>query len=333
MTDVFYNKLEADPSTIGMDVVGGRLDRASATSIKWGFQNSNQIRLVNPTTGRWELIKCASEPTLANDADADLGTGAVALAVDKIYDVFAEYTNGTSFTLVCSPWATTGTGGNSARVAAWAGGTAYKVGQRVSNSDHYYVCKTAHTSHSDTFSEDAAYWVDNGLAAVVGSADFYGLYRHDGVLVSGSDATGKSRRWLGIIYAYNNSATVNFKDDSTYRYVSNFYNFKTVDAQASNSTVSWTYTTGAWRETNNGSGQTRANIILCVSSMVGAALKGAIQVGSGGNNYIGVALNTTGAASASIVVSNNYIHPSLQKAISLPVGFNFLTTVEYGGGD
>ena len=80
--DVFYNKLEADPSTIGMDIVGGRLDLVSATSIKWGFQNSNLIRLVNPDTGRWELVKCATEPTLANNATDLNGT---ALAPNTIY--------------------------------------------------------------------------------------------------------------------------------------------------------------------------------------------------------------------------------------------------------
>ena len=35
--------------TAPMDIVGGRLDAASTTSLIWNFQNSNQIRLYNPT--------------------------------------------------------------------------------------------------------------------------------------------------------------------------------------------------------------------------------------------------------------------------------------------
>lgn len=89
--DGSYQEITIDP----FDVVGGRLDLVSATSIKWGFQNSNHIRLFNPTSEKWELVQVTTEPTIDN---TDLDLNGTALAVDKIYDVFAEYSSGTAFT-------------------------------------------------------------------------------------------------------------------------------------------------------------------------------------------------------------------------------------------
>lgn len=88
-----------------MDTVSGRLDLVSATSIKWAFQNSNQIMLNNGS--QWNLVKVATEPTLSNTA-TDLN--GIDLAPNTIYDIFAEYSSATAFTLVASRWATGGDG-------------------------------------------------------------------------------------------------------------------------------------------------------------------------------------------------------------------------------
>lgn len=261
------------------DVVGGRLDLVSATSIKRGFQNSNHIRLFNPTSEQWELVQVTTEPTIANTA---LDLNGTALAVDKIYDVFAEYSSATAFTLVVSRWQTV-TAGSSARTAAWAGNTAYNIGDRVSTGSptHYYVCIAAHTSHATSFSNDTAKWVDNGVAADVGSnSDFYGLYRHDGVLVSDSSTTGRKRRWLGIIYTYNNSSTVNFKDSAKSRLISNFYNRKKSYLSYSANAAGATYTSaGYW---TNWSGPGVIAVLSCSTSPYAISFAGTLVNSSDG---------------------------------------------------
>lgn len=143
--DVQYNRLRSGLSMV--DCVGGRLDLVDATHIKYGFQNNNNITLNNGSS--WEHAKCSAEPTLANTATDLNGT---ALAVDKIYDVFAEYSSSTAFTLKCSRWVTTGTGGNSARLAAYASGTAYNIGDRVTDGGHDYVCIQAGTGQAPSSS-------------------------------------------------------------------------------------------------------------------------------------------------------------------------------------
>ena len=403
------------------DVVGGRLDLVSATSIKWGFQNSNHIRLFNPTSGQWELVKLSAEPTLANTANDLNGT---ALVPNTIYDIFAEYSSPTAFSLVASRWSYGGDGannsgtttcvptmtadnapgpltastnitmysgaaaygafnsnnavswlgtngvtagtltldfgagnsicinkyslktsspgtrgpsawtikasndnsnwttldtrssvtfadnawmpsastyytfsnlksyryyqlnvtanggdaylqvdelkyiasptslpGSSTRIAPYESTVTYAIGDRVTYGGHDWV--KISTAAAGTTPVAGAAWVDNGTSV---SGDFAGLYRHDGVLVSDSSTTGKSRRWLGIIYTYNNSGTVNFKDDVNYRFVSNFYNKVNKLVKSNNTTASWSYNGETIREFNNSTGQARGNYILTNSA-------------------------------------------------------------------
>ena len=391
-----YRINTVNQGSVQQDIVGGRLDLVSSTSIKYGFLNSNQLRLWNPNTSSWVIVSTASEPTIANTATDLNGT---ALVPNAIYDVFAEYSSATAFNLVLSRWSQGGDGannsgttnyvplltedsnspspfivtttsnqstswkgykafnqsvvdptgncwmsgawpssgspqslmidmgqsvcinkyaiqsmgatndaqarrfpnafklqgsnasvtvssdtgwvdldsrsgitdpgasvwspywtfvnnqsyryyrlritaaissyadavvvgelklvasttslpGSSSRVAAYESTVTYAIGDRVTYGGHDWVCIQSGTGHTPAA---GAYWVDNGTSV---SGDFAGLYRHDGVLVSSSSTTGKSRRWLGIIYTYNNGGTVNFKDDVNYRFVSNFYNRK-----------------------------------------------------------------------------------------------------------
>ena len=504
--DVFYNKLEADPSTIGMDVVGGRLDMVSATSIKWGFQNSNQIRLVNPDTGRWELVKVATEPTIANTA---LDLNGTALAPNTIYDVFAEYDSSTAFDLVLSRWATGGDGannastsyatpvmtadnapgpittsatsiyasnaelsayyafnqsdGNSDTIGVWISNAAPSSGSPQSLMIDFgqpvcinkYVLKTRNATTTgyrafpktwtlegsnsgaigDTAGDtngtngwylldtvaastdpgaastwEAAYhtfvnnksfqkyriritdrygsepyvainelklvaasnslaggssrtrayestvtyykgdrvtygghdwvkqssaaagttpvagndWVDNGTSV---SGDFSGLYRHDGVLVSDSSTTGKSRRWLGIIYTYNNGGTVNFKDDVNYRYISNYYNPKEAHVQCSSSGVALVNAVTAYTEL---SGATRGYFVLSSSQSCLIKAKATFVSITGAGASVGMGVNSTSVNSVGVHpgngVSNDWItfHGFEFKSIATP-GYNFIT--------
>ena len=307
-----------------LDVVGGRLDLVSSTRIKWGFQGSNQIRLFDGQD--WQTVECSTEPYIDNTS---LDLNGTALVVDKIYDVFAEYSSSTAFSLVCSRWQTA-TAGTSSRTATWAGNTAYTIGDRVSTGSplHYYVCITAHTSHTTTFSNDSANWVDNGVAP--SNADFNGLYRHDGVLVSDSSTTGKKRRWLGIIYAYNNNGTVNFKDDVNYRYVSNWYNRKNNTVISSNSNSTWTLSTiDTYVEYNNGSGQLRGNFIVNSSSLhVISSITRVYNTNNGADTFVAIALNSDSSASVTSQVTASayyYINVSISKNTQLPIGYNYIT--------
>lgn len=492
--DVFYNKLEADPSTIGMDVVGGRLDLVSATSIKWGFQNSNQIRLVNPDTGRWELVKCSAEPQLLNTTNDLNGT---ALAPNTIYDVFAEYDSSTAFNLVLSKWCYGGNGANnsstsyatsaaisnsspyiisatsietsgmeayqafnqsdgtfdglgswnssakptsgspqslmidlgypvcinkyvmknraasypafpktwtfegsnssssalgdasgangwvvldtvasstdvasntweasyhtftsyrayryyrihitdshsaqnyvtinelklvrddaagySTRIAAYNQYVTYSIGDRVTYGGHDWVCIQSGTGQTPAA---GAYWVDNGTSV---SGDFAGLYRYNGVLVSDSSTTGKSRRWLGIIYTYNNSGTVNFKDNVNYRFIGNYYNTLPKVVRANNSTSSWTYN-GSWREANNGTGQTRGLFVVAASQWVTA--NSAFKItGCSADSNMNATIDTTGFQSYTAGSPSDIGCISSQLPLSVAAGYHYLTSTELG---
>jgi hypothetical protein len=201
-----------------MDVVGGRLGATSTTVLTWNFLESNQIRLFNTD---WELVKLAAQPTLVN-TDVDLA--GTALAVDKIYDVFAEYGTATALAntnkLSVSRWLVA-TAGASTRNAVYGAGTTYAIGDRVTYGGNDWV--KISTAAAGTTPVAGAAWTDNGTSV---TGDFAGLYQHEGVWCQANSAAGKKRRWLGVIYTYNNSATVNFKDSKKYRYVSNYYNAK-----------------------------------------------------------------------------------------------------------
>ena len=257
--DINYKRIRSGLSD--MDVVGGRMDydtsATAGTQIKWSFLNSNQIRLFNGFS--WELVKVASEPTLLNTAyELD---GSTSLTYSVIYDVFAEYSSSTAFTLKCTPWAVS-TAGSSARVAAYAGGTTYHKGMRVTSSSHsfVYINAAATSGHTPTVGGDT-YWDDNGTVI---TGDFAGLYQHEGVYVSGNSATGKTRRWLGIVMLSNESGA-KFKHASNYRYVSNFYNLQTVSIDSLSNAADYAYTTNALRDVPMGTTGTYGYFISCVS--------------------------------------------------------------------
>jgi hypothetical protein len=219
-----------------------------------------------------------TEPSVANTSNDLNGT---ALAVNKIYDVFAEYSNATSFNLKFSRWASYGAG-TSSRTAAYSSGTTYNIGDRVTYGGHDYVC--IQSGSNKTPSSEATYWDDNGTSIV---GDFSGLYRHDGVLVSSNSTNGKKRRWLGIIYTYSNGGTVNFKDEEIYRYVGNYYNRHQKAVKTYNTTANWTYATLTWREANGGSGNVRGQLVSATTDIVSVGffelmlLSGAIMSCSG----------------------------------------------------
>jgi hypothetical protein len=301
------------------DVVGGRLNLVSATSLGWRFWKNNQIRLYNGSS--WELIRVASEPTVANTAN-DLN--GAALAVNKIYDVFAEYSDSTSFNLKFSRWASFGAG-TSARTAAYSSGTTYNIGDRVTYGGHDYVC--IQSGSNKTPSSEATYWDDNGASI---DGDFSGLYRHDGVLVSSNSALGKKRRWLGVIYTYSNGGTVNFKDEEIYRYIGNYYNRHQKAVKTYNTNANWTYATLTWREANGGSGNVRGQMVSATTDAVTIGffqlllLSGAIMCTAG--VHINAVDNFT--TRAFVPKITGYQTGQSAGVTSVKAGYNFISLVE-----
>lgn len=482
-----------DPIEVNIDAIGGRLDLVSATSLKWGFQNSNQLKLFNPTTSKWELVRASTEPTIANTANDLNGT---ALAPNTIYDVFAEYNSSTSMNLVLSRWATGGDGANnsstsyatpvmtsntapgpvavsadteydtnykayrafnqadgsydwmatntshphmlmvdfgqpvcinkynfrgrsqdanawtpadfvvqgtnntsaaasdaknangwvdldtrtgvaspgqsswlsnyltfnnslsyryyrlyitknsannnmtnlgelklvaaanslaggSSRVRAYESTVTYAIGDRVTNGGHDWV-KTS-TAAAGTTPAAGSDWVDNGTSI---SGDFAGLYRHDGVLVSSSSTTGKSRRWLGIIYTYNNSGTVNFKDDVNYRYISNFYNTTLKSCNAYSNSSSYTFSAQSLTEMSNA---IRGRCVLCKSqSTIITMIVNCVSPSSGGTLWEHIYLNTTDKALAYNQIFSAVTSCSASASSDIACGYNYITRYDEG---
>ncbi len=310
------NVISGDPL---QDVVGGRLDLVSATSLGWRFWKNNQIRLFSGSS--WELIRVASEPTAANTAN-DLN--GAALAVNKIYDVFAEYSNSTSFNLRFSRWAGYGAGASS-RSAAYDSGTTYNIGDRVTYGGHDYVCNQS--GSNKTPSSEADYWDDNGTSI---TGDFSGLYRHDGVLVSSNSTLGKKRRWLGVIYTHSNDGTVNFKDEEIYRYIGNYYNRHQKAVKTYNTNANWTYATLTWREANGGSGNVRGQMVSATTDSVTIGffqlllLSGAIMCTAG--VHINAVDNFT--TRAFVPKITGYQTGQSAGVTSVKAGYNFISLVE-----
>ena len=152
-----------DPIEVNIDSVGGRLDLVSSTRIKWSFLNSNQIKLYNPTTQRWELIRTSTEPTLVNTTN-DLNE--TALVPNTIYDIFAEYSSPTAFNLVASRWSYGGDGANNTSesyatpvmTANNAPGPITLTGNGASGYEEFYAFNQA-----DGSSDTTGVWVGSQL--------------------------------------------------------------------------------------------------------------------------------------------------------------------------
>jgi hypothetical protein len=80
-------------------VVGGRLEKASATSLQWLPYYYNNIGLYDGAN--WVVVTPSSTPSLANTAN-DLDSAA--LAINSNYDIYAEYSSLTAFNLVAKKW-------------------------------------------------------------------------------------------------------------------------------------------------------------------------------------------------------------------------------------
>ena len=243
------------------------------------------------------------------------------VVITAVNDAFHSYCVIANLKLVAS---STSLPGSSSRVAAYESTVTYAIGDRVTYGGHDWVCIQSGTGQTPAA---GSYWVDNGTSV---SGDFAGLYRHDGVLVSSSSTTGKSRRWLGIIYTYNNSGTVNFKDDVNYRYVSNYYNTRPKEITWSNSNGEWSCNNVTPRESNAGVGAIRGLLISCLTNNLSLASNHNAGGNSSDWSQVGTSLNSTSSLSIRINIqpTSDIGSRSSGGNVLLPCGLSFLTHTE-----
>ena len=292
------------------EAMGGVLVAASATSLKIAFAKGNHSELFDGTN--WVTVKKTSEPTAANTANDVAG---VALAIDKVYDVFEYRDSDTASSLHFRKWATT-----AARTAAWVTSTAYKKGDALTDTN-YYVCCADHTSDSakrpNGGANSADYWLSLGAAPTQGivPSDYYGLYWLDGRIVLGPNSTGanswdgRKYRWLGCIYTYSNGGTVNFKDEKQYNYISNFFNKrgKTIGKDCPYSTTTTRAVPTSFEGWNGSTTEWKISFVLCETRVVDATAEcEAYNSAGAANATLALTLDSTSAlAAGSSVASTN----------------------------
>ncbi len=346
----------------------GRIEAFTANQLTWtGFQ----IGLYDSANSVWKLVKPASAPTLANNADP-LGSPTI-LTAGKNYDIFLEYVSATSATLVAAEWAT-----DTARTAAYSSGTSYAVGDRCSYSGTYYVCIQAGSNHQPDTSP--TYWVSNGA-----DTEQPGLYKFEGRYVFSNNATGKKRLYVGIIRPYinptsasawSNSTTYTagqratsgghtyvslldgnlnyavtdtawwqdcglsydnrgvFRKDDNYIGLANFYNAISAPVSVKIDTESWTYNSSTWRESCNGA-VVRGDFVTAFKQCIHiSTYQGVFANGAWTDAYIAIVFDTmsvSATAKTGIITTFFWSQVSMNTSFNCSVGRHYFTTFEGSG--
>lgn len=318
------------PTDPAPDIMRGRLVYVSTTQIKLQNQPGNQSRLWDNTNGYDRVVARAAEPTLSSTA-ADMNGDAITYAT--VYDVFEVFDSPTESHLAVAKWAVS-TQGSSVRTAAWVTSTAYKIGQRVSNSGSYYPCLEAHTS--ETFAIDLA--AGKWGPAMTGTGDFLGLDIGDaGYPIYSNTGAWRSYRWLGVAIAYNDTGS-KFRNTNQDSSIGNYYNRQPRKHASYNSTPNWTLGTQvAWQEYNNGTGVNHANWVCAVTHAATCFYIEKLSVSSGVTGYTGTSLDGIDPDSPGGVWIAFAISGVTQKvfsinSVSVGPGYHYATEVQSSSG-
>lgn len=127
------------------------------------------------------------------------------------------------------------------------------------------------------------------------------LAQLNGVWVKSADHT---RRWLGTIETTSVTTDAGVittaEDSSSNRFVYNFYNQTGRNLAKVETTQTWSYTVAAWRQANANTANTFSYISGMAYTQVKASVY-ALQTGSnGGNQSVGIGIDSTTANSATI---------------------------------
>ena len=160
------------------------------------------------------------------------------------------------------------------------------------------------------------------------------LTLQNGVLVRSGNAT---RRYIGTFYATSTTTT---EDSAANRYLYNYYNRVSRLAQRMETTVSWTYSTAAWRQAN-GSSANQINFVVGVAedSFI-ATLMGDVANSTATARLVGVGIGLDTVSTPSGNSNQAYITPSTTLpssvrtifASSVTAGRHYLAWLEYGAG-
>ena len=131
----------------------------------------------------------------------------------------------------------------------------------------------------------------------------YSLYQHQGVYVHSDTTDGLKRRWLGTLYTYNNSSTVNFKDEAQYRFIANYYNEVNRVLNVNGTSPGWyTYNSSTWRPFYGDTSKFVA-FVLCQTSSVKleTALAGGHTASANSSLQVNIGVDSTSTINADIL--------------------------------
>lgn len=161
------------------------------------------------------------------------------------------------------------------------------------------------------------------------------LTTQNGVLVKTGATT---RRYLGSYRTTGSSGQT--EDSFLKRYLWNYYNRVLRPLFVIDTTNTWTYSTAAWRQTNNSTANQVDMVIGVSEDAVIATVKGKFQTSGATARiaYSGVGIDSTTATSCQIsesIATNNAIifSPTFAQYIGyISAGRHYLAWLEYGGG-
>lgn len=177
--------------------------------------------------------------------------------------------------------------------------------------------------NSGTLTLEGVIWTNDTTRATA-------LATQDGVYVQNGATT---KRYIGTIRT--TATTGQCEDSVTKRFVWNMYNRADRYAETSNSNASWSYTTASKREYNNGTGQTRAEIVLGLSSKVNF-VSNQHAVTTTNIVWLYVMYDSTSSDANSVTVTSHSTVGMTQRYMmnsikNLDVGYHYITQVEVGG--
>jgi hypothetical protein len=181
-------------------------------------------------------------------------------------------------------------------------------------------------NNSGTLALEATAWSSDTARATA-------LAWQDGVLVRSGAPT---RRYLGSFRT--GSVAGQTHDSRLRRFVWNYYHRTVRLLQVLESTASWTYSTGSWRQANGNSANRVELVIGVVEEPVSASVMGAVANSSttARNAYVAIGLDTaasgSGMAYGGVAANTVTQMPSVTNQYTLTAGYHYFAWVEAGAG-
>jgi hypothetical protein len=289
---------ECDPSGNVVNAIG----TAQFKQIK--FSGNNGITINGGATAQSDALQFRIDPNKYYAVSIDFASGSTNLCKKKMsatgYNTY--YVSGSKYNIQS-------TGGWSLSATEIEGVSDISVSAAT-----YYV-SVANTNQNNAVS-DVTKWAS--LGNVPANYDFAGLYIQDGIPVLGpSNATldGRKYRWLGVIYTYNNSTVVNFKQQKDLMYVSNFYNAVPIGVGVNNPYTTDTSTVPgtSWEGWNSSATDWLCKFISCISRELFITATTTLYVYNTGGDAdslmaSSIGLNTATAPAPSATVARAYVY-------------------------